>query len=67
MWKNVHPVSGSGILTHDFLDVSLHPWPLDQGSRPVQNPVSFNAYIFIVSMQDWNLKLLITLNIDPIL
>ena len=32
MWKNVHPVSGTGIRTHDFLNVSLLPKPLDQGN-----------------------------------
>ena len=25
MWKNVHPVSGAGIRTHDILYVSLLP------------------------------------------
>ena len=33
MW-NVHPVSGTGIRTHDLWIVSLLPQPLDQGSRP---------------------------------
>ena len=36
MWKNVHPVYGTGIRTHDFRIVSLLPLPLDQGSRPWQ-------------------------------
>ena len=35
MWKNVHPVFGAGILTHDLQNVSLLPKPLDQGSRPM--------------------------------
>ena len=33
MWKNVHPVYGAGIRTHDLRNVSLFPLPLDQGSR----------------------------------
>ena len=32
--KNVHPVYGTGIQTHDLLNMSRHPLPLDQGSRP---------------------------------
>ena len=32
MWKNVHPEAG--IRTHNLLDVSLLPIPLDQGSQP---------------------------------
>ena len=32
--KNVHPVYGAGIRTHDLQNVSLFPLPLDQGSRP---------------------------------
>ena len=32
--KNVHPVYGPGIRTHDLHNVSLLPLPLDQGSRP---------------------------------
>ena len=31
--KNVHPVSGPGIQTHDLLDVSLVSLPLDQSYR----------------------------------
>ena len=34
MWKNVHPVYGTGIRTHDLWNMSLLPFPLDQGSRP---------------------------------
>ena len=34
MWKNVHPVYGAGIWTHDLQNVSLFSSPLDQGSRP---------------------------------
>ena len=34
-WKNVHPVNGAGIQTHDLWNVSLFPLPLDQGSRPI--------------------------------
>ena len=32
--KNVHPVYGTGIQSHDHLNMSRHPLPLDQGSRP---------------------------------
>ena len=31
--KNVHPVSGTGIRTHNFLITSLLPQSLDHGSR----------------------------------
>ena len=34
MWKNVNPVYSVGIQTHNLWNVSLLPWPLDQGSRP---------------------------------
>ena len=35
MWKNVHPVYGAGIQTHNLQNMSLLPYqPLDQGSRP---------------------------------
>ena len=34
MWKNVHPVYGAGIWTCNLGNVSLFPYPLDQGSRP---------------------------------
>ena len=33
MWKNVHPVSGTGIRTYNLLDASTLPQPLDQGSH----------------------------------
>ena len=32
--KNVHPVYGAGIWTHDLQDISILSSPLDQGSRP---------------------------------
>ena len=32
--KNVHPVYGPGIRTHNLQNVSLLPQSLDQGSRP---------------------------------
>ena len=32
MWKNVHPVSGTGIQTYNHLVMSQLPQPLDQGS-----------------------------------
>ena len=31
--KNVHPVYGTGIQTHNLWNMSLLPKPLDQGSR----------------------------------
>ena len=34
MWKNVYPVYGAGIQTHNLLITSLLPQPQDQGSRP---------------------------------
>ena len=34
MWKNVHPVYGAGIQTHDLLNMSHIPLPLDQDSHP---------------------------------
>ena len=30
--NNVHPVYGTGIRTHDFQNMYLLLWPLDQGS-----------------------------------
>ena len=32
MWKDVHPVYGTGIRTHDLTNISRHPLPQDQGS-----------------------------------
>ena len=37
MWKNVHPVYGAGIRSHDLWNMSLLPQPLDQGCRPSQH------------------------------
>ena len=37
MRKNVHPVYGAGIRTHDLWNMSLLPKPLDLGSRPISN------------------------------
>ena len=37
-WKNVHPVYGAGIRTHDLLNMSLLQKPLDQAPAP---PFSF--------------------------
>ena len=31
MWKNVLPVYGAGIRNHDLWNMSLLPWPLEQG------------------------------------
>ena len=36
MWKNVHPVYGAGIQTHDLQNMSLFPLPLDHGFRPLE-------------------------------
>ena len=44
MWKNVHPVYGTGIRTHDLQNVSLLPLPLDQGSRPIM-VLSYSEFI----------------------
>ena len=42
--KNIHPVYGARIRTHDLWNMSLLPGPLDQGSRP--NYLSFyNVFI----------------------
>ena len=38
--KNVHPVSGAGIRTHNLFDMSLLPLPLDHCSRP-----SYKAFL----------------------
>ena len=38
--KNVNPVYGARIRTHNLWNVSLFPWPLDQDSRPTQPYVS---------------------------
>ena len=32
--KNVHPVYGAGIRTHDLHNMCLLPLPLNQGTRP---------------------------------
>ena len=32
MWKNVHPVYSAAIQTHNLLNMSRHPKPLDHGS-----------------------------------
>ena len=40
--KNVYPVYGAGIQTHDLWNVSLFPWPLDQGSRPFSDWFGFD-------------------------
>ena len=41
---NVHLVYGAGIWTHNLQDMSRHPLPRDQGSRPI----SPYYYIFVV-------------------
>ena len=35
--KNVHPVYSAEFRTHDLQNMSLLPWPLDQGSYPKLN------------------------------
>ena len=39
--KNVHPVYGAGIRTHNLQNMSLLPLPLDQGSRPDAGIIRF--------------------------
>ena len=34
MWINAHPVYGAGIQTHVLQNMSLLPYPLDQGFHP---------------------------------
>ena len=41
--KNVHPVYCAGIQTHDLRNVCLFPLPLDQGSRPLNGEVIWQA------------------------
>ena len=36
--KNVHPVAGAKIRTHDLMNVSILPELLDQGSRTDSDP-----------------------------
>ena len=43
MWKNVHPVYGAGIQTHNFQNMSILPWPLDKVSPPAQLCYSKNC------------------------
>ena len=43
--KNVHPVYGAGIQTHNLWNMSLLPWPLDQGSRPSFQKLAQYSYI----------------------
>ena len=40
MWKNVHPVYGARIRTHNLWNMSLLPQSLDQGCRPLYNFLS---------------------------
>ena len=42
--KNVHPVYGAGILTHDLWNVNLLPLPLDQGFRQTNILVTIRGY-----------------------
>ena len=42
LWKNVHPVCGVVIWTHNPF-TSRHPWPLDQGSR-------HSLFLYIISL-----------------
>ena len=42
MWKNFHPVYSAGTQTNVLLNMSCHPLPLDQGSRPIARLFVYN-------------------------
>ena len=44
MWKNVHPVYGAGILTHDLRNINTRP-----GLPPVQLIVALSKSFFLLS------------------
>ena len=46
--KKVHPVSSAGIWTHNLLNASLLPWPLDQVSRSLFQQLLIDNIIIIV-------------------
>ena len=48
---NVHPVYGAGIWTHDLQNMSLLPWPLDQGSCPkTRYPFSWTNFLASIAI-----------------
>ena len=53
--KNIHPVSGAGIRTHNLLIMSLLPWPLDQGSI-FTNRRRYKAYLVYTVIVEQFLK-----------
>ena len=55
MRKNVHPVYGTGIRTHDLKIMSLLPLPLDQGSRPLKSIVFLNSFGLLIGFSFWAL------------
>ena len=62
MRKNVHPVYGAGIRTYDDLwNMSLLPWPLDQGSRPTGSTLCAACVIFCFCWKCFGLESLLCL------
>ena len=59
MWKNVHPVFGTKIQTHNLLNMIRHPLPLDQCSRPSRK----QTYLVLWKQLVWLAKSL-SLSID---
>ena len=59
IWKFVHPVSSAGIQTHDLLNTSLLPKPIDQGFQPIipfgifSNDIMKNRILPLVSKDLW--------------
>ena len=51
LWKNVHPVYSTGIRTHDIWNMSLLPYPLDQGNHFLIGRLQ-NVHRFCFSFQD---------------
>ena len=43
---NVNPVFGAGIQTHNLLNISLHPQPLDQGGAAFCSVENFLFKLF---------------------
>ena len=46
MWKNVHPVYGARIRSHNLSNLSRHPQPLDQGSSPKSYRLTIGLKLF---------------------
>ena len=44
--KNVQPVYSAGIWTHDLRNMSLLPYPLDQGSGQLSFNIVYNNVLF---------------------